>query len=128
METYRAEECPLAARRGFRFLLRFARAPENFGAWGSDFLNYFYVVADTAARADMRVLGRDEGARLARRWCRRHPSIPEDADAEGVYELIYGRSEAHTSELQSRQYLVCRLLLEKKITICWSCTHHLLSP
>src|SRR3712207_6931146 len=29
-----------------------------------------------------------------------------------------GRSEEHTSELQSRQYLVCRLLLEKKI-----CTH-----
>src|SRR3712207_8452185 len=28
------------------------------------------------------------------------------------------RSEEHTSELQSRQYLVCRLLLEKKTTIC----------
>src|SRR3712207_7460871 len=29
--------------------------------------------------------------------------------------LFYGeRSEEHTSELQSRQYLVCRLLLEKK--------------
>src|SRR3712207_8589031 len=27
------------------------------------------------------------------------------------------RSEEHTSELQSRQYLVCRLLLEKKNTI-----------
>src|SRR3712207_6902090 len=27
---------------------------------------------------------------------------------------IYTRSEEHTSELQSRQYLVCRLLLEKK--------------
>src|SRR3712207_8927771 len=27
---------------------------------------------------------------------------------------IYARSEEHTSELQSRQYLVCRLLLEKK--------------
>src|SRR3712207_8890300 len=27
------------------------------------------------------------------------------------------RSEEHTSELQSRQYLVCRLLLEKTITI-----------
>src|SRR3712207_8048873 len=27
-----------------------------------------------------------------------------------------GRSEEHTSELQSRQYLVCRLLLEKNIT------------
>src|SRR3712207_7447450 len=28
--------------------------------------------------------------------------------------LKYSRSEEHTSELQSRQYLVCRLLLEKK--------------
>src|SRR3712207_7619757 len=29
-------------------------------------------------------------------------------------QLGCGRSEEHTSELQSRQYLVCRLLLEKK--------------
>src|SRR3712207_8585501 len=28
------------------------------------------------------------------------------------------RSEEHTSELQSRQYLVCRLLLEKKKKLC----------
>src|SRR5947209_12534377 len=28
--------------------------------------------------------------------------------------FVAGRSEEHTSELQSRQYLVCRLLLEKK--------------
>src|SRR3712207_8453249 len=28
--------------------------------------------------------------------------------------LVPARSEEHTSELQSRQYLVCRLLLEKK--------------
>src|SRR5947209_14348213 len=28
------------------------------------------------------------------------------------------RSEEHTSELQSRQYLVCRLLLEKKNNFC----------
>src|SRR3712207_8717119 len=31
-----------------------------------------------------------------------------------IEEMIKGRSEEHTSELQSRQYLVCRLLLEKK--------------
>src|SRR3712207_6944645 len=30
--------------------------------------------------------------------------------------VTLGRSEEHTSELQSRQYLVCRLLLEKKKT------------
>src|SRR3712207_8390634 len=29
---------------------------------------------------------------------------------------VFERSEEHTSELQSRQYLVCRLLLEKKTT------------
>src|SRR3712207_8424929 len=29
---------------------------------------------------------------------------------------VFLRSEEHTSELQSRQYLVCRLLLEKKTT------------
>src|SRR5438445_3688592 len=31
-----------------------------------------------------------------------------------VASVDYRRSEEHTSELQSRQYLVCRLLLEKK--------------
>src|SRR3712207_7273601 len=32
----------------------------------------------------------------------------------GVSQEARARSEEHTSELQSRQYLVCRLLLEKK--------------
>src|SRR3712207_8949553 len=32
----------------------------------------------------------------------------------GQAQAVDGRSEEHTSELQSRQYLVCRLLLEKK--------------
>src|SRR3712207_8932640 len=43
---------------------------------------------------------RRQGRGLDRRW-----------DRTGVRG---GRSEEHTSELQSRQYLVCRLLLEKK--------------
>src|SRR3712207_8273881 len=33
---------------------------------------------------------------------------------EGAVAAARTRSEEHTSELQSRQYLVCRLLLEKK--------------
>src|SRR3712207_8764335 len=36
---------------------------------------------------------------------------------EGAGHSGCWRSEEHTSELQSRQYLVCRLLLEKKKTI-----------
>src|SRR3712207_8771521 len=31
-----------------------------------------------------------------------------------AWKVLAARSEEHTSELQSRQYLVCRLLLEKK--------------
>src|SRR5258707_12011297 len=38
---------------------------------------------------------------------------PGPARIEPHHRLIH-RSEEHTSELQSRQYLVCRLLLEKK--------------
>src|SRR3712207_8601602 len=37
-----------------------------------------------------------------------------DLAVPGVPELGEPRSEEHTSEFQSRQYLVCRLLLEKK--------------
>src|SRR3712207_7118112 len=58
-----------------------------------------------------------------------NPVLRRVADAEAV-PLVAGvdderrdvvrvvaRSEEHTSELQSRQYLVCRLLLEKKKNI-----------
>src|SRR3712207_7590168 len=37
-----------------------------------------------------------------------------EAIAQQVARVPVERSEEHTSELQSRQYLVCRLLLEKK--------------
>src|SRR3712207_7779718 len=33
---------------------------------------------------------------------------------KSIVDCAFSRSEEHTSELQSRQYLVCRLLLEKK--------------
>src|SRR3712207_7776060 len=40
--------------------------------------------------------------------------LAADAWANLKYRVKGSRSEEHTSELQSRQYLVCRLLLEKK--------------
>src|SRR3712207_7562282 len=49
------------------------------------------------------------------------PVVVVDGDAVELRDAAVGealldlaRSEEHTSELQSRQYLVCRLLLEKK--------------
>src|SRR3712207_8674690 len=62
-----------------------------------------------------------DGAHRARAGDRGRP-LPGAAGARdrrddapgGLDALPAARSEEHTSELQSRQYLVCRLLLEKK--------------
>src|SRR3712207_8059206 len=48
--------------------------------------------------------------------CRDAASHLRLAAGQGAARRGAGRSEEHTSELQSRQYLVCRLLLEKKNT------------
>src|SRR3712207_6980870 len=63
----------------------------------------------------------EEAARLAE-LARRITEADDDAEAQAVDFAFFtelaqaagNRSEEHTSELQSRQYLVCRLLLEKK--------------
>src|SRR3712207_8734862 len=44
----------------------------------------------------------------------RHGRITKQGRTHARTMLVEARSEEHTSELQSRQYLVCRLLLEKK--------------
>src|SRR3712207_7998301 len=62
--------------------------------------------------AERRVVVADRAGPVAecgRALARRGVRIAERRAAEA-------RSEEHTSELQSRQYLVCRLLLEKKTT------------
>src|SRR3712207_7237263 len=63
---------------------------------------FFLVQAALAARVLARLVRSTGGARIRVSSC---------------------RSEEHTSELQSRQYLVCRLLLEKK-----NLYHILISP
>src|SRR5437870_7370430 len=47
-----------------------------------------------------------------------HRQLPQLGHVEALVDLalVGGRSEEHTSELQSRGHLVCRLLLEKKKT------------
>src|SRR3712207_8256570 len=82
----------------------------------------------TLFRSRLRVLHREPAARPLR--LRRHPARHRLQRAQAAPQrarrreggvtalrerrLALLRSEEHTSELQSRQYLVCRLLLEKK--------------
>src|SRR3712207_7551442 len=65
--------------------------------------------------------GRRRGARPGRAGgVRGRLRRPDDGRRRGrvaaQHPGLAGRSEEHTSELQSRPYLVCRLLLEKKKT------------
>src|SRR2546422_4877333 len=56
----------------------------------------------------------------ARAWPHHHGdrrarvALPENRRSENGEAAVRDRSEEHTSELQSRLHLVCRLLLEKK--------------
>src|SRR3712207_8273885 len=55
--------------------------------------------------------------RADHRHVQQAPVAPEEEEREDAHPEVPDRvvrSEEHTSELQSRQYLVCRLLLEKK--------------
>src|SRR5258707_13642125 len=62
-----------------------------------------------------------EGSKSDRIDARKLAELLRNGSLSAVYHGENGlrmlkRSEEHTSELQSRQYLVCRLLLEKKKT------------
>src|SRR3712207_8776405 len=69
---------------------------------------YLYVAIDRASRFVHLAVKDDETAASA-------VAFLEEALAALPFRVTHVlRSEEHTSELQSRQYLVCRLLLEKK--------------
>src|SRR5258707_9891942 len=61
-------------------------------------------------------LFRSTSSSAAARWPRMSPTA-------GARLRRQHRSEEHTSELQSRQYVVCRLLLAKKNTTVKCCTY-----
>src|SRR5690606_41502592 len=74
--------------------------------------------------ADITVVPCDEQWADAREGKNRlRPGIEDDLGAGAILSrLRRSRSEEHTSELQSRENLVCRLLLEKKKKINKQCT------
>src|SRR3712207_7557459 len=76
-----------------------------------------FLHAGEEANAPRKELGRDLAAPAHHffRRCGDTERLLVELDRERVtHAEHFARSEEHTSELQSRQYLVCRLLLEKK--------------
>src|SRR3712207_8365825 len=75
-----------------------------------------YTTLFRSSRRDRRSgLGRGaRGPELSLQRRHRHEAVGGARHPEVADLVEHPRSEEHTSELQSRQYLVCRLLLEKK--------------
>src|SRR3712207_7279063 len=75
------------------------------------------MAAGVLERYERVVEARRSGIRCDRfdlRVAKRDPQLEARADAAEIH--LVPRSEEHTSELQSRQYLVCRLMLENNDT------------
>src|SRR3712207_7769958 len=82
--------------------------------WGEGVCQHRQVPERDAGLLAERIAPVTEIRRIRRpaRLVRLQPSIGAIVNGEAKDRHV--RSEEHTSELQSRQYLVCRLLLEKK--------------
>src|SRR2546425_11757889 len=89
------------------------------------FLRFFFFFNDTATTEiytlslhDALPISKRRAGKRGRRWHFRRevlaPPPPAHPESQVVPARRVGRSEEHTSELQSLAYLVCRLLLEKK--------------
>src|SRR2546429_7603437 len=76
---------------------------------------FFFFFNDTATTEIYTLSLHDALPIFASSW----PSMPSGSSrlecaAQAISAIVLPRSEEHTSELQSRLHLVCRLLLEKK--------------
>src|SRR3712207_7574421 len=83
--------------------------------------SFFFFFNDTATTEiytlslhDALPISHPHAAAAPRARARARAPARSRAERAGALAARHARSEEHTSELQSRQYLVCRLLLEKK--------------
>src|SRR3712207_7411155 len=77
---------------------------------------YTTLFRSSATRGSLVQIPGVDMAPLGKSCCGRRPTYKIEEEGRGCE--LRARSEEHTSELQSRQYLVCRLLLEKKNPPC----------
>src|SRR3712207_7363776 len=69
----------------------------------------------------LKIAAHETGHMFSVRHCTKYECVMNGSNHLGETD----RSEEHTSELQSRQYLVCRLLLEKKKIRRRTSSHHI---
>jgi hypothetical protein len=84
-----------AIERGMDFLYhRMACNPEYFKRWGGDMLSAFYNIYATSSNPRLRRMAWDMGHERAAEWRRIYPSLPADADAWFIADMVFGTDSA----------------------------------
>src|SRR6266404_7396226 len=78
-------------KRGLDFIYRVAGTPDGFDSYGSLLICCFALVGATSRDASLRQLARSRARKLARRWDRAHPFVPNDASPDLVAKFILVR-------------------------------------
>src|SRR5690625_5697051 len=93
-----------------------APGPQGYGDTPPDHGSELHALQDHFAELDIVTIGEELGRMDRVERASAFRLLPKDRALDVFEDLDVPRSEEHTSELQSRGHLVCRLLLEKKNT------------
>jgi hypothetical protein len=93
-----------AVRRGLGFIYRTACDPENFGVYGFDYTFCLHWIAATSGDRGVRREARGMAMDCARRWRGAHTSVPADADAETVAQMVFGGLAADSLGLRDARF------------------------
>src|SRR5262245_30743137 len=83
-----------AIERGLEFVYRNACEPENFEAYGFDYLGCFQGIEATSKDMNLRRTARRMGRERARHWRREYGHITADVDADQIAYLVFGSYSA----------------------------------
>ena len=84
----------LAIERGLEFVYRSACEPENFEAYGYDYLGCFHGIASTSKDINLRRTARRMGQERARHWRREYAHVTADLNADEIAYLVFGSYSA----------------------------------
>jgi hypothetical protein len=87
---YTAGQRQRAIERGLNYIYATTKVPKHFADYGPDFLWCFFSLADSATDPWLKRNAMRMGRERARVWRRANPTVPPDADADDVADLVFG--------------------------------------
>jgi hypothetical protein len=78
-------------KRGLDFIYRLAGTPDGFDSYGCLLICCFALVGATSRDAGLRKVARSRAQKLAQRWSRKYPGVPDDAGPDLVLRFILVR-------------------------------------